>query len=180
MPGGCNRGKCQAVVRRPEAPAPAVPSVRGARSTAARRVRPRQRAQVVLWVGEGCIVQPARRAAALRCRRRALPVVPNGAAEGRAEGRQRGEHQRAHNFVAPRGVADTRNARERATARAYRRRAPATARYHSKLLRACTILLYKGVEIARGVARCVEKAATRGWVGSGAASGRHEFDRDCC
>ena len=38
-----------------------------------------------------------------------------------------------------------------------------------------------GVEIARGVARCVEKAATGGWVGSGAASGRHhEFDRDCC
>jgi hypothetical protein len=37
------------------------------------------------------------------------------------------------------------------------------------------------VEIARGVARCVEKAATGGWVGSGAASGRHhEFDRDCC
>eukprot|EP01043_Picozoa_sp_COSAG02_P045300 COSAG02_NODE_4127_length_5741_cov_9.660936_3_plen_82_part_00 len=38
-----------------------------------------------------------------------------------------------------------------------------------------------GVEIARGVARCVEKAATGGWVGSGAASGHHhEFDRDCC
>eukprot|EP01043_Picozoa_sp_COSAG02_P047019 COSAG02_NODE_4464_length_5334_cov_9.211652_1_plen_100_part_00 len=39
-----------------------------------------------------------------------------------------------------------------------------------------------GVEIARGVARCVEKAATGGrWVGSGAASGRHhELDRDCC
>eukprot|EP01043_Picozoa_sp_COSAG02_P025881 COSAG02_NODE_1471_length_12452_cov_7.724358_2_plen_152_part_00 len=33
----------------------------------------------------------------------------------------------------------------------------------------------------RGVARCVEKAATGGWAGSGAASGRHhEFDRDCC
>lgn len=38
-----------------------------------------------------------------------------------------------------------------------------------------------GVEIARGVARCVEKAATGGWGGSAATSGRHhEFDRDCC
>ena len=38
-----------------------------------------------------------------------------------------------------------------------------------------------GVEIARGVARCVEKAATGGWTGSRAAAGRsHEYDRDCC
>eukprot|EP01043_Picozoa_sp_COSAG02_P003899 COSAG02_NODE_98_length_37150_cov_39.614207_28_plen_159_part_00 len=38
-----------------------------------------------------------------------------------------------------------------------------------------------GVEIARGVARCVEKAARGGWGGSAATSGRHhEFDRDCC
>ena len=29
--------------------------------------------------------------------------------------------------------------------------------------------------------RCVEKAATGGWGGSAATSGRHhEFDRDCC
>ena len=38
-----------------------------------------------------------------------------------------------------------------------------------------------GVEIARGVARCVEKAATGGWAGSGAGHSRsHEYDRDCC
>ena len=38
-----------------------------------------------------------------------------------------------------------------------------------------------GVEIARGVARCVEKAATGGWVGSGSSHGHsHEYDRDCC
>jgi hypothetical protein len=38
-----------------------------------------------------------------------------------------------------------------------------------------------GVEIARGVARCVEKAATGGWTGSRTAAGRsHEYDRDCC
>ena len=38
-----------------------------------------------------------------------------------------------------------------------------------------------GVEIARGVARCVEKAATGGWTGSRTATGRsHEYDRDCC
>ena len=38
-----------------------------------------------------------------------------------------------------------------------------------------------GVEIARGVARCVEKAATGGWVGSGNSRGHsHEYDRDCC
>ena len=38
-----------------------------------------------------------------------------------------------------------------------------------------------GVEIARGVARCVERAATGGWTGSGTGRGRtHEYDRDCC
>ena len=37
-----------------------------------------------------------------------------------------------------------------------------------------------GVEIARGVARCVERAATGGWAGSGAGhSGSHEYDPDC-
>ena len=45
----------------------------------------------------------------------------------------------------------------------------------------CTVLNYRiGVEIARGVARCVEKAATGGWVGSGSSRGHsHEYDRDC-
>ena len=38
-----------------------------------------------------------------------------------------------------------------------------------------------GVEIARGVARCVEKAATGGWAGSTSKRYRsHEYDRDCC
>ena len=31
------------------------------------------------------------------------------------------------------------------------------------------------------LARCVEKAATGGWVGSGSSRGHsHEYDRDCC
>ena len=38
-----------------------------------------------------------------------------------------------------------------------------------------------GVEIVRGVARCVEKAATGGWAGGQTAASRsHEYDRDCC
>ena len=38
-----------------------------------------------------------------------------------------------------------------------------------------------GVEIARGVARCVEKAATGGGVSGGGKRCRsHEYDRDCC
>ena len=39
-----------------------------------------------------------------------------------------------------------------------------------------------GVEIARGVARCVERAATTGgWARSGTSrSCSHEYDRDCC
>ena len=37
-----------------------------------------------------------------------------------------------------------------------------------------------GVEIARGVARCVERAATGGWAGSGTGRGcSHEYDPDC-
>ena len=39
-----------------------------------------------------------------------------------------------------------------------------------------------GVEIARGVARCVERAATTGgWARSGTGRGcSQEYDRDCC
>ena len=38
-----------------------------------------------------------------------------------------------------------------------------------------------GIEIARGVARCVEKAATGGGVSGGGKRCRsHEYDRDCC
>ena len=37
-----------------------------------------------------------------------------------------------------------------------------------------------GVEIARGVARCVERAATGGWASSGTGRGcSHEYDPDC-
>ena len=36
------------------------------------------------------------------------------------------------------------------------------------------------VEIARGVARCVERAATGGWASSGTGRGcSHEYDPDC-
>ena len=38
-----------------------------------------------------------------------------------------------------------------------------------------------GVEIARGVARCVERAATGGWTsGDSGHRGSREYDRDCC